>query len=78
MTVDVTPRHLSLTRESSDRVRLAWQGKAGRLDDVQSTVNLASKHSWMRLMFSAGTGQERALTDPTASGAQRFCRVRRW
>jgi hypothetical protein len=33
---------------------------------------------WTPLPLVAGTGHERTLTDPTATGAQRFYRVRRW
>ncbi|MEK7675976.1 MAG: kelch repeat-containing protein [Verrucomicrobiota bacterium] len=44
----VTPQLLSLNRESPDRVRLAWQGEAGRLYGVQSTLNPV-KGPWTRL-----------------------------
>ena len=33
---------------------------------------------WTPLPLVAGTGHERTLSDPTATGAQRFYRVRRW
>jgi hypothetical protein len=33
---------------------------------------------WIPLPLVTGTGRERTLTDPTAKGAQRFYRVRRW
>ena len=51
----VTPQFLSLNRDSPDRVRLAWQGEAGRLYEVRSTVNLANPSSWARVMFSTGS-----------------------
>ena len=50
----VTPKLLTLNRESPDRVRLAWQGEAGRLYGVESTLN-AVKGPWTRINFSTGT-----------------------
>ena len=77
----VTPRLLSLNRESPNRVRLAWQGEAGRLYGVQSTPNLAAV-VWPRLQFSTGTNSilaTNALVEaicPVPSGdTQRFFRA---
>ena len=50
----VTPQLLSLNRESPDRVRLAWQGEAGRLYGVESKLNLATG-TWTRINFSTGS-----------------------
>ena len=50
----VTPQVLSLACESTNRVRLAWQGEAGILYGVQSRPNVASG-SWTRNTFSTGT-----------------------
>ena len=50
----VMPQILSLTCESTNRVRLAWQGEAGILYGVQSRPNVANT-SWTRAMFSSGT-----------------------
>ena len=49
----VTPQILSLTCESTNRVRLVWQGEAGILYGVQSRPNVANG-SWTRAMFSSG------------------------
>jgi hypothetical protein len=50
----VTPQILSLTCESTNHIRLAWQGEAGILYGVQSRPNVANG-SWARNMFSTGT-----------------------
>jgi N-acetylneuraminic acid mutarotase len=77
----VTPRLLSLNRESLDRVRLAWRGEAGRLYGVQSTPNLATV-VWPRLQFSTGTnsilatnGLVEATCAVPSGDTQRFFRV---
>jgi len=77
----VTPQLLSLNRESPDRVRLAWQGEAGRLYGVQSTPNLAAV-VWPRLQLSTGTNSILAtneLVEATgivpSGDTQRFFRV---
>jgi N-acetylneuraminic acid mutarotase len=49
----VTPKLLSLSRESPDRVRLAWQGEAGRLYGVESRPDLVSGR-WTRVTLSTG------------------------
>ncbi len=51
----VAPEISGLTIESTNRVRLAWQGELGRLYRVQSTTNLVSKYAWTQLTFSTGT-----------------------
>jgi hypothetical protein len=49
----VTPQILSLNCESTNHVRLMWQGEAGLRYGVQSTPNIA-KGPWTRLLFSIG------------------------
>jgi N-acetylneuraminic acid mutarotase len=78
----VIPQFLGLNRESPDRVRLAWQGEAGRLYGVKSTVNLANPSSWAPVMFSTGTNSILATNElveatcPVPSGdTQRFFQV---
>jgi hypothetical protein len=52
--------------------------QSGRVYALEYKNSLADTE-WSRLPLVAGTGQERALTDPSASGStQRFYRVRRW
>jgi Kelch motif len=50
----VTSQILNLACESTNRVRLAWQGEAGILYGVQSRPNVANG-SWTRVMFSSGS-----------------------
>jgi len=50
----VTPQFLSLACESTNHVRLAWQGEAGLRYGVQSKPNVA-KGPWTRVMFSTGS-----------------------
>jgi len=50
----VTPQIQSLTCESTNRVRLVWQGEAGVRYGVQSTPSIA-KGPWTRAMFSSGS-----------------------
>jgi N-acetylneuraminic acid mutarotase len=50
----VTPQILNLACESTNHVRLAWQGEAGILYGVQSTPNVAGG-PWTRAMFSSGS-----------------------
>lgn len=40
--------------------------------------NLLEDTEWIALPLVAGNGGEKTLTDPTATGAHRFYRVRRW
>ena len=51
--------------------------QSGHVYSLQYKNSLADAE-WTRLPLIAGTGHERTLTDPTASGAQRFYRVLRW
>ncbi len=51
--------------------------QSGRVYSLEYKNSLADAE-WTRLPLVAGTGGERTLTDPTANGAQRFYRVRRW
>jgi hypothetical protein len=77
----VMPQILSLACESTNRVRLSWQGEAGILYGVQSRPNLASG-SWTRNTFSTGTNSvlatnalvEATCLVPTAD-TNRFFRV---
>lgn len=75
----VYPRILSLSRPSSDTVRLAWQGEAGRRYGVESAFG--SIHgTWTRLRFPDGsltiqpvdTSVETTLTVPPTAGARYF------
>jgi len=50
----VAPQILSLACESTNRVRLAWQGEAGLRYGVESRPNVSSG-SWTRVMFSSGS-----------------------
>jgi N-acetylneuraminic acid mutarotase len=50
----IAPQFQSLTLQGADSVRLAWQGEAGRLYGVESTVNPA-KGPWARRLLSTGT-----------------------
>jgi hypothetical protein len=77
----MTPQILGLNCETTNSVRLAWQGEAGRLYGVQSTLDPA-KGTWTRVMFSTGTNgilATNALVEATctvpATDAQRFFRV---
>jgi hypothetical protein len=49
-------------------------GRVYRLEYKNSLTDT----TWSALPLVAGTGHERTLTDPTATGAKRFYRVRRW
>jgi len=77
----VAPQLLTLTRESADSVRLAWQGEAGRLYGVESKLNLATG-PWTRVKFSSGANSILATNElveatcnvPTGD-TQRFFRV---
>jgi hypothetical protein len=50
----VTPQILNLACESTNHVRLAWQGEAGLRYGVQSRPNVVNG-SWTRVMFSSGS-----------------------
>jgi N-acetylneuraminic acid mutarotase len=77
----VAPEILSLARESTNRVRLAWQGEAGLLYGVQSRPNVANG-LWTTNTFSTGTNSvlatnglvEATCVVPTAD-TNRFFRV---
>jgi hypothetical protein len=49
----------------------------GRVYALECKESLADT-AWIPLPLIAGTGQERTLTDPMATGTRRFYRVRRW
>jgi len=63
----VTAQILSLTRESTNRVRLVWQGEAGVRYSVQSRRDVATG-SWVRLMLSTG-GYTIVATNALVEGA---------
>ena len=77
----VTPQILSLACESTNRVRLAWQGEAGLRYGVESRPNVANG-PWTRVTFSSGTNSVLATNSlveatcivPTAD-TNRFFRV---
>jgi len=50
----VTPQILSLTCESTNQVRLVWQGEAGISYGVESRPNVATG-AWTRATFISGT-----------------------
>lgn len=50
----VAPYLLSVTREANDTVRLVWQGEAGRLYGVKTTLNPV-KGPWQVFHLSTGT-----------------------
>ena len=50
----VTPQILSLTCESTNQVRLVWQGEAGISYGVESRPNVATG-AWTRATFTSGT-----------------------
>jgi hypothetical protein len=62
---------------SADGFTLSLPTQSGRVYALEYTDSLADV-AWTPLPLVAGTGGERTLTDPTATGAQRFYRVRRW
>jgi hypothetical protein len=77
----VTPQISALTLDSTNSVRLAWQGEAGIRYSVQSRSNVAAG-AWTRLMFSTGTYgilATNALVEATCpvptTDAQRFFRI---
>jgi len=51
--------------------------QCGRVYRLEHKSSLADAN-WVALPLVAGNGGVRQLTDPTATGAQRFYRVRRW
>jgi len=51
--------------------------QSGRVYRLEYKSSLADAN-WIALPLVAGNGGVRQLTDPTATGAQRFYRVRRW
>jgi hypothetical protein len=79
----VTPQILSLARESTNRVRLAWQGEAGLRYSVQSTPIIANGPCpWTTNTFSTGTNSilaTNALVEATClvppKDTNRFFRV---
>ena len=62
---------------SADGFRVSLPTQSGRVYRLEYKHSLADA-DWTALPLVAGTGHERTLTDPTATGAQRFYRVRRW
>jgi hypothetical protein len=77
----VAPQLLSLNRDTADSARLAWQGEAGRLYGVQSTLNPATG-LWTRVSFTTGTNSilaTNALVEATcavpSADTSRFFRV---
>jgi N-acetylneuraminic acid mutarotase len=76
----VAPQILALTLESTNRVRLVWQGEAGRLYGIESTQNPATG-PWARVTLSTGTtilatnGLVAATGTMPPANPQRFFRV---
>ena len=77
----VTPQILSLSCESTNQVRLVWQGEAGISYGVESRPSVASG-PWTRMMFTTGTNTvmaTNALVEASClvppAGTNRFFRV---
>jgi hypothetical protein len=77
----VTAQIVVLACESTNHVRLAWQGEAGLRYGVESRPNVANG-SWTRVMFSSGSNSvlaTNALVEATCivppADAKRFFRV---
>ena len=77
----MTPQFLGLTLENTNKVRLAWQGEAGRLYGVESRPDCA-KGPWTRVNLTTGTNSilaTNALVEATCpvppADTSRFFRV---
>jgi len=68
---------LSNARRGADGFSVSVPTQSGRVYALEYKNALADA-VWTALPLVAGTGHERTLIDPTATGAQRFYRVRRW
>ncbi len=62
---------------SEDAFSLSLPSQSGRVYALEYKSSL-SDASWVSLPLVAGTGRNLVLRDTTATGAQRFYRVRRW
>ena len=68
---------LSRPTVSTDGFTVSLPTQSGRVYALEHKNSLADT-AWTPLPLVAGTGHERTLADPTATGKQRFYRVRRW
>lgn len=68
---------LSRPTVSTNGFSVSLPTQSGRVYALEYKNSLADA-AWAPLPLVAGTGRERTLTDPTATGAQLFYRVRRW
>jgi hypothetical protein len=64
-------------RMTAEGFSVSVSTQSGRVYRLEYKNSLAEP-AWTPLPLVAGAGHERTLTDPTATGAQRFYRVRRW
>ena len=62
---------------TADGFTVSLPTQSGRVYALEYKASLEDA-AWTPLPLVAGTGHERALTDPNAAEAQRFYRVRRW
>lgn len=62
---------------SSNVFSLSIPSRCGRIFELDYETSLAGTN-WTALPYVAGNGTNLILTDPTATDAQRFYRVRRW
>ncbi len=73
----VVSASLSNATRTADGFSVSVPTQSGRVYALEYKQRLADA-VWTPLPLVAGTGRERTLTDPTATGGQRFYRVRRW
>lgn len=62
---------------STNGFKLTVPTRSGRVYRLEYKADL-SDSNWIALPLVAGTGRALTLTDPTATGTQRFYRVRQW
>jgi len=68
---------LNRPTRTADGFSVSVPTQSGRVYALEYKHTLADA-VWTALPLVAGTGHERTLIDATATGAQRFYRVRRW
>ena len=69
--------NLTATRWNTNGFSVSLPTRNGRVYGLEFKNSLAETN-WTALRLRAGTGDTIQLTDPTAGGALRFYRVRRW
>ena len=68
---------VSISSQAARRMSVSVPTQSGRVYRLEYKASL-SDTNWTPLPLVAGNGGVRELIDPTAAGAQRFYRVRRW